>query len=84
MHDGEFGCMVALSGNEILRIPLMGVIPESETVLQASNQGIPAIHDKESDVAQAYLDVVYRYLGQERQHRFIEEEKRSFFGRLFG
>ena len=26
----------------------------------------------------------YRYLGQERQHRFIEEEKRSFFGRLFG
>ena len=37
-----------------------------------------------TDVAQAYLDVVYRYLGQERQHRFIEDEKRSFFGRLFG
>jgi septum site-determining protein MinD len=29
---------------EILRIPLIGIIPESESVLHASNQGNPAIH----------------------------------------
>jgi septum site-determining protein MinD len=29
---------------DILRIKLIGVIPESEVVLQASNQGLPAIH----------------------------------------
>ena len=41
---------------DILRIKLIGVIRESESVLQASNQGVPAIHDKESEVAQAYSD----------------------------
>jgi len=69
---------------ELLGIPLLGVIPESKAVLQSSNKGTPAILDETTDVAQAYLDVVFRYLGQERQHRFIEEEKRGFFGRLFG
>ena len=69
---------------ELLGIPLLGVIPESKAVLQSSNKGMPAILDDTTDVAQAYLDVVYRFLGEERQHRFIEEEKRSFLGRLFG
>jgi len=69
---------------ELLGIPLLGVIPESKAVLQSSNKGMPAILDETTDVAQAYLDVVYRFLGEERQHRFIEEEKRGFFGRLFG
>jgi len=69
---------------ELLGIPLLGVIPESKAVLQSSNKGTPAILDEETDVAQAYLDVVSRFLGEERQHRFIEEERRGFFGRLFG
>ena len=69
---------------ELLGIPLLGVIPESKAVLQSSNKGTPAILDETTDVAQAYQDVVTRFLGQELQHRFIEEEKRSFFGRLFG
>jgi septum site-determining protein MinD len=69
---------------ELLGIPLLGVIPESKAVLQSSNKGAPAILDETTDVAQAYLDVVSRFIGQERQHRFIEDEKRSFFGRLFG
>jgi septum site-determining protein MinD len=69
---------------ELLGIPLLGVIPESKAVLQSSNKGTPSILDETTDVAQAYLDVVYRFLGDERQHRFIEEEKRSFLGRLFG
>jgi hypothetical protein len=37
---------------EMLRVPLIGVIPESESVLQASNQGTPAIHLKDTDVAE--------------------------------
>jgi septum site-determining protein MinD len=69
---------------ELLGIPLLGVIPESKAVLQSSNKGMPAILDETTDVAQAYLDTVSRFLGEERTHRFIEEEKRSFFGRLFG
>jgi septum site-determining protein MinD len=69
---------------DLLGIPLLGVIPESKAVLQSSNKGMPAILDEETDVAQAYLDVVHRFLGEEREHRFIEEEKRGIFRRLFG
>jgi septum site-determining protein MinD len=53
-------------------------------VLLSSNKGTPAILDETNEVAQAYLDVVYRFLGEERQHRFIEEEKRGLLKRLFG
>ena len=69
---------------ELLGIPLLGVIPESKLILLSSNKGTPAILDEESDVAQAYLDVVYRFLGEEREQRFIHEERRGIFARLFG
>jgi septum site-determining protein MinD len=69
---------------ELLGIPLLGVIPESKAVLQASNKGTPSVLEEGTDVAQAYMDVVHRFVGQEREHRFIEEERRGFFGRIFG
>jgi septum site-determining protein MinD len=69
---------------DLLGIPLLGVIPESKAVLQSSNKGTPAILDESTDVAQAYLDVVYRFLGEDREQRFIEEEKRGILRRLFG
>ena len=69
----EDGQMLSLTDiQEILRIPLMGVVPESETVLQASNQGVPAIHLKESDVSEAYTDLVARFLGEDKPMRFTE------------
>jgi septum site-determining protein MinD len=81
----EDGQMLSVSDiQEILRIPLMGVIPESESVLQASNQGTPAIHLKESDVSEAYTDLVARFLGEERPMRFVDPAKAGFFKRLFG
>ncbi|MBL0943772.1 MAG: septum site-determining protein MinD [Hydrogenophaga sp.] len=79
------GQMLSLQDiQDILRIPLIGVIPESESVLTASNQGTPAIHLKGSDVAEAYGDVIDRFLGAEKPLRFIEAEKAGFFKRLFG
>ncbi|AGO55571.1 septum site-determining protein MinD [Serratia plymuthica] len=69
---------------EILRIPLVGVIPEDQSVLRASNQGEPVILDVESDAGKAYDDTVSRLLGEERPFRFIEEEKKGFLKRLFG
>ena len=69
---------------EILAIPLLGVIPESQAVLKASNAGEPVILDEESDAGQAYADTVARLLGEERAFRFLEEEKKGFFSRLFG
>jgi len=69
---------------EILRIPLLGVIPEDQSVLRASNQGEPVILDATSDAGTAYADTIERLLGEERPFRFIEEEKKGFLKRLFG
>ena len=81
----EGGQMLSLTDiQEILRIPLIGVIPESETVLDASNQGVPAVHLKGTDVSEAYKDVVARFLGETLPMRFTDFEKPSFFNRLFG
>ncbi|MBC7699202.1 septum site-determining protein MinD [Aquabacterium sp.] len=81
----EEGQMLSLQDiQEILRIPLIGVIPESESVLTASNQGLPAIHLAESDVSEAYKDVIARFLGEDKPMRFIEAVKPGFFKRMFG
>ncbi len=79
------GQMLSLDDiKDILRIPLIGVIPESEVVLQASNQGTPAVHMEGTDVSAAYQDVVARFLGEERPMRFIEADRPGFFRRMFG
>ena len=79
------GQMLSLEDiQDILRIKLIGVIPESESVLQASNQGLPTIHMQGSDVSEAYKDVIDRFLGADKPLRFIEAQKQGFFARLFG
>ncbi len=69
---------------EILALNLLGVIPESKSVLNASNSGTPVILDESSNAGQAYADVVARYLGENKPHRFINEEKKGLFGKIFG
>lgn len=69
---------------DILRVPLLGVIPESPSVLRASNQGEPVILDLESDAGQAYNDTIDRLLGEKKEFRFLNEEKKGFLKRLFG
>jgi septum site-determining protein MinD len=69
---------------DLLGIEFMGVIPESTSVLQSSNAGVPVILDPTNDAAQAYLDVVHRFLGEERPQRFLDLPKRGFFSRMFG
>jgi septum site-determining protein MinD len=69
---------------EILSIPLLGVIPESESVLRASNTGTPVAFDPESLAGRAYLDAVARFLGEQREMRFVKPERRNFLRVLFG
>jgi len=68
---------------DILAVKLLGIIPESQTVLSSSNQGVPVIRDQESKAGQAYADAVERLLGNERPHRFMNAEKKGFFKRMF-
>jgi septum site-determining protein MinD len=69
---------------EILAVALLGVIPESQAVLKASNSGVPVILDDQSDAGQAYSDAVDRLLGKNVEHRFLDVTKKGFFERLFG
>jgi septum site-determining protein MinD len=69
---------------DILSLDLIGVIPESMAVLNASNSGVPVILDDESEAGQAYMDMVGRYLGEALPHRFLDVPKKGLFRRLFG
>ncbi len=68
---------------EILAIPLLGIVPESETVLKASNLGQPVVLDPGSAAGRAYTDAVRRFLGETIEHRYTAE-KRGLMSRLFG
>ena len=70
--------------NEILAIPFLGVVPESKSVLAASNAGVPITLTDDSDAGEAYFDIVDRFLGEERPLRFLDAPKRNLFSRLFG
>ncbi|WP_428422111.1 septum site-determining protein MinD [Methylibium sp.] len=79
------GQMLSLDDiQEILRIPLIGVIPESETVLDASNQGVPAIYMRGTNVSEAYKDVVRRFRGENTPMRFVDADRPGFLKRMFG
>ena len=69
---------------EILAIDLLGVIPESESVLRASNLGMPVTLDNKSNAAKAYFDAVSRLLGEQLEHRFLAPERRGLLQRLMG
>ena len=69
---------------EILSIPLLGIIPESEEVLRASNLGTPVtLGSPNSAPAKAYIEAARRLRG-ETLVVSIPAERRGFMGRLFG
>lgn len=75
---------VKVISEDILKTPLIGVIPECKSVLEASNRGVPVINYEESPAGQAYDDVVSRFLGEEKPYRFMDVKKKGWLGRLFG
>jgi septum site-determining protein MinD len=69
---------------EILSIPLLGIIPESQEVLRASNLGSPVtLCSPQSAPARAYADAARRLRG-ETVPMVVPEERRSFVQRWFG
>lgn len=80
----EKGEMLSVTDiNEILAIPLIGVIPESKSVLKASNTGTPVILDEVSDAGIAYGDAIARFLGESHPMRFVQIERKGLLRRLF-
>lgn len=81
----ENGDMMSIADvQEILGLDVIGVIPESEGVLAASNAGVPVILDDQSNAGAAYDDAVARMLGETRPMRFIDAARKGLFARIFG
>src|SRR3989454_11405239 len=69
---------------EILSTPLLGIIPESEEVLRASNIGSPVtISNPSSSLARAYVDAARRLKG-EVVEMTIPGDKKGLFNKLLG
>ena len=69
---------------EILSIPLLGIIPESEDVLRASNIGSPVtLNEPGSTAAKAYFDAARRLRG-EKLEVVVPIERKGLMSRLFG
>lgn len=66
---------------DLLGVPLLGIVPECQSVLSASNAGAPVIHDQNSAAGKAYARIIARFLGEE-----VPEEsgkQKGFLRRLF-
>ncbi|MEO9191740.1 MAG: septum site-determining protein MinD [Acetobacteraceae bacterium] len=69
---------------EILSIPLLGIIPESEEVLRASNIGAPiTLSNPASAAGRAYFDAAKRLRGEDIPMT-VPAERRGLMGKLFG
>ena len=70
---------------DILAIPLLGIVPESTDVLNASNLGCPVtLHNPDSAPARAYSEAVRRLLGEKIEVVTPVDKQPGLFGRLFG
>ncbi|BAC24520.1 minD [Wigglesworthia glossinidia endosymbiont of Glossina brevipalpis] len=69
---------------DILRIPLLGIIPEDKLVLKSSNKGKPIVLDDSSEAGKAYKIVSHRLLGEKCSFKSLKKEKKiSLLKRLF-
>lgn len=80
------GDMLSLADiQEILAIPLLGVIPESMDVLSASNAGVPITLFDDSEAGLAYRQAIVNLIGKENvPDHFIKKPKRSLIKRMLG
>ena len=69
---------------EVLAQKLRHLAREDVVVLGLPRGGVPVAFDQESPAGRAYLDSVARFVGEQREMRFVQPERRSIFRTLFG
>lgn len=69
---------------ELLGIPLLGVVNESQSVLNASNAGHPVILDPNSDAGMEYRNIIRRFIGKAPPFKdVIRKKKPNLLKRIF-
>ncbi|GIX06726.1 MAG: site-determining protein [Candidatus Poribacteria bacterium] len=71
---------------EILAIPLLGIIPEDQTIIASTNRGKPLVLEASTPAGAAYVRIARRLLGEEIPIPEFREETgwSRFFRMLFG
>ncbi|MBR1671492.1 MAG: septum site-determining protein MinD [Fretibacterium sp.] len=72
---------------DVLSIPLIGIVPEDESVIKSANNGEPMTMSLDSPAAQAYLNIAERIMGHDvplmdlqayASHGFLRRLKKFF------
>jgi septum site-determining protein MinD len=58
---------------EVLGIGLIGIVPEDESIIVATNKGEPAVYDKRTRAGRAFLNAAQRIMGEDVPLDEIEE-----------
>jgi septum site-determining protein MinD len=66
---------------DVLAIDLLGVVPEDDSVVVSSNQGMPAALEPRSRAGKAFRDIARRLAGEEVPFEALQS-KDGFFGRI--
>ncbi len=71
---------------EVLGIDLLGVVPEDESIIIATNKGEPAVYDQQTRSGRSFLNAALRILGEEIPLENIMDSPSLFerFRRMIG
>jgi septum site-determining protein MinD len=67
---------------DVLSIPLLGIVPDDEAIIVATNDGTPVATDDKSPSGKAYRNIARRLMGEEVP--FLELKEKGLWERLFG
>ena len=67
---------------DILAIRLIGIVPEDETVIPASNSGVPVTLNENSRAGVAFRNIARRLTGETVPFMQLDESSGGFFNRL--
>ena len=68
---------------EILKTPIIGVVPFEDKLVDFTNKGIPIVLDEKYNASKAFIDIARRLTGENVPMKFYGEKK-GFLSFLFG
>jgi septum site-determining protein MinD len=67
---------------DLLAVELIGIVPEDENVVVASNRGQPLVLDSKNKAGQAFQNIARRLMGE--KVAFMDLDSQNLFQRLLG
>ena len=68
---------------EILKTPIIGVVPYEDKLVDFTNKGVPIVLEEKYNASKAFMDIARRIMGEEVPLKFYGEKK-GILGFLFG